>query len=65
MPVPAGIVPVARCKDLRIGGKPSTTRRGADEVWSQADDQVLLDLLTVKFLGDYLTKPIYFFVSSP
>ena len=22
---------------------------------------MLLDLLTVKFLGDYLTKPIYFF----
>jgi dolichol-phosphate mannosyltransferase len=23
--------------------------------------KVLLDLLTVKFLGDYLTKPLYFF----
>lgn len=37
----------------RVGG---TTKYGISRT-----ARVLLDLLTVKFLGDYLTKPIYFF----
>jgi glycosyltransferase involved in cell wall biosynthesis len=37
----------------RVSG---TTKYGIDRTM-----RVLLDLLTVKFLGDYLTKPLYFF----
>ena len=35
-------MPVARCQDLRIGGKPSTARSGEDQVWSQADHQSVI-----------------------
>ena len=34
---------------------------GASKYGLKRTFKVLLDLLTVKFLGDYLTKPIYFF----
>lgn len=36
-------------------------RAGASKYGLNRTFKVLLDLLTVKFMGDYLTKPIYFF----
>ena len=36
-------------------------RRGRSKYGLRRTFKVLLDLLTVKFLGDYLTKPLYFF----
>ena len=36
-------------------------RRGRSKYGLRRTFKVLLDLITVKFLGDYLTKPIYFF----
>lgn len=49
----------ARLTEVVVNHRPrvsGTTKYGIDRTM-----RVLLDLLTVKFLGDYLTKPLYFF----
>lgn len=49
----------ARLAEVVVNHRPrvsGTTKYGIDRTM-----RVLLDLLTVKFLGDYLTKPLYFF----
>lgn len=49
----------ARITELVVNHRPRTA--GQSKYGLKRTVKVLLDLLTVKFLGDYLTKPIYFF----
>ena len=49
----------ARITETVVGHRPRTA--GSSKYGLKRTFKVLLDLLTVKFLGDYLTKPIYFF----
>jgi len=49
----------ARVTEVVVNHRPRTA--GASKYGLKRTIKVLLDLLTVKFLGDYLTKPIYFF----
>jgi glycosyltransferase involved in cell wall biosynthesis len=55
---------ICKWRGARIVEQPVNHRRrtgGASKYDLRRTIKVLLDLLTVKFLGDYLTKPIYFF----
>ncbi|MEX0653277.1 MAG: glycosyltransferase family 2 protein [Phycisphaeraceae bacterium] len=49
----------ARITEMVVNHRPRTA--GRSKYGLKRTIKVLLDLLTVKFLGDYLTKPIYFF----
>ena len=49
----------ARISELVVNHRPRVA--GRTKYGLKRTIKVLLDLLTVKFLGDYLTKPIYFF----
>lgn len=49
----------ARVTELVVNHRPRTA--GQSKYGLKRTVKVMLDLLTVKFLGDYLTKPIYFF----
>jgi len=49
----------ARLSELVVNHRPRVA--GATKYSLKRTFKVLFDLLTVKFLGDYLTKPIYFF----
>ncbi|MEJ2080294.1 MAG: glycosyltransferase family 2 protein [Acidobacteriota bacterium] len=49
----------ARLGELVVNHRPRTA--GETKYGLKRSIKVLFDLLTVKFLGDYLTKPIYFF----
>ena len=49
----------ARLSELVVNHRPRVA--GRTKYGLKRTIKVLLDLLTVKFLGDYLTKPIYFF----
>ena len=49
----------ARITEMPVNHRPRTA--GQSKYGLKRTIKVLLDLLTVKFLGDYLTKPIYFF----
>jgi len=49
----------ATITELPVNHRPRTS--GTSKYGLKRTAKVLLDLLTVKFLGDYLTKPIYFF----
>ena len=49
----------ATITELPVNHRPRTA--GVSKYGLKRTIKVLLDLLTVKFLGDYLTKPIYFF----
>lgn len=49
----------ARLAEMVVNHRPRL--RGATKYGIGRTNRVLLDLLTVKFLGGYLTKPIYFF----
>ncbi|MEX0745169.1 MAG: glycosyltransferase family 2 protein [Phycisphaeraceae bacterium] len=49
----------ARITEATVNHRPRTA--GSSKYGLKRTVKVLLDLLTVKFLGDYLTKPIYFF----
>jgi glycosyltransferase involved in cell wall biosynthesis len=49
----------ARVTEMVVNHRPRT--RGASKYGLRRTIKVLLDLITVKFLGDYLSKPIYFF----
>ncbi|MFA9479102.1 glycosyltransferase family 2 protein [Phycisphaerales bacterium AB-hyl4] len=49
----------ARIAELVVNHRPRTA--GTSKYGLKRTVKVLLDLLTIKFLGDYLTKPIYFF----
>lgn len=49
----------ARVTEISVNHRPRT--RGISKYGLNRTIKVVLDLLTVKFLGDYATKPIYFF----
>ncbi len=49
----------ARVAEVIVNHRPRT--RGVSKYGMRRTIKVLLDLATVKFLGDYLSKPIYFF----
>ena len=49
----------ARLSELVVNHRPRVA--GKTKYGLKRTIKVLFDLLTVKFLGDYLTKPIYFF----
>ena len=49
----------ARITELEVHHRPRA--HGKSKYGLKRTGKVLLDLMTVKFLGDYLTKPIYFF----
>ncbi|MCC6682544.1 MAG: glycosyltransferase family 2 protein [Phycisphaeraceae bacterium] len=49
----------AKVTEMVVHHRPRTA--GRSKYGLKRTFKVLLDLLTVKFLGDYLTKPIYFF----
>lgn len=49
----------ARVTEVEVNHRPRT--KGASKYGLSRTIKVLLDLITVKFLGDYATKPIYFF----
>ena len=49
----------ARVVEVPVNHRPRTA--GVSKYGLKRTVKVMLDLLTVKFLGDYLTKPIYFF----
>ena len=49
----------ARITELEVNHR--SRAHGKSKYGLKRTGKVLLDLLTVKFLGDYLTKPIYFF----
>lgn len=49
----------ARITEVEVNHRPRV--HGKSKYGLKRTGKVLLDLLTVKFLGDYLTKPIYFF----
>lgn len=49
----------ARITELAVNHRPRV--HGETKYGLRRTVKVLLDLVTVKFLGDYLTKPIYFF----
>lgn len=49
----------ARVGEMVVNHRPR--RFGASKYSLRRTIKVLLDLVTVKFLGDYLTKPLYFF----
>lgn len=49
----------ARVTEIVVNHRPRT--HGDSKYGLKRTIKVLLDLVTVKFLGDYLTKPIYFF----
>ena len=49
----------ARINEMVVNHRPRT--RGTSKYGLKRTVKVLLDLLTVKFLGGYLTKPLYFF----
>jgi glycosyltransferase involved in cell wall biosynthesis len=49
----------ARVSEMVVNHRPRVA--GATKYGLKRTVKVLFDLLTVKFLGDYLTKPIYFF----
>lgn len=49
----------ARVTQCPVNHRPRTA--GTSKYGLKRTVKVLLDLLTVKFMGDYLTKPIYFF----
>lgn len=49
----------ARVTEVEVNHRPRT--KGASKYGLNRTIKVLLDLITVKFLGDYATKPIYFF----
>ena len=49
----------ARLSELVVNHRPRVA--GATKYSLKRTVKVLFDLLTVKFLGDYLTKPLYFF----
>ncbi|BAM02568.1 glycosyltransferase family 2 protein [Phycisphaera mikurensis] len=49
----------ARITELEVNHRPRA--HGKSKYGLKRTGKVLLDLMTVKFLGDYLTKPIYFF----
>ncbi|MEE9294100.1 MAG: glycosyltransferase family 2 protein [Phycisphaerae bacterium] len=55
---------ITRWRGARIAERPVNHRpriHGRTKYGLRRTVKVLLDLITVKFLGDYLTKPIYFF----
>jgi len=49
----------ARVTEMEVNHRPRT--KGVSKYGINRTFKVVLDLLTVKFLGDYATKPIYFF----
>jgi hypothetical protein len=49
----------ARVTEMVVNHRPR--ERGTSKYGLRRTIKVLLDLITVKFLGDYLSKPIYFF----
>jgi hypothetical protein len=55
---------LCRWRGARLGERPVNHRArvaGETKYGLKRTIKVLFDLLTVKFLGDYLTKPLYFF----
>ena len=60
-PVHPDLRQVGRGARHRAGGPPSPAHGGQVQVRPGRTLKVVLDLMTVKFLGDYSTKPLYLF----